>query len=101
METEAARKVREGTEVHEGGGFTLSNEAAIEHMRVLSAISAIAFKINTGVSMVRGSLTTFCAAQYGTKGKTHKKVLREMVDYYEKTYGREITQDSVVRALSK
>lgn len=101
METELARKVREGTEVHEGGGFTLDNAEAIEHMRVVSAITALALKINTGMSMTRVSMVSFCASQYGTTGKTYKKVLREMVDYYEKAYGREIEQDSVLRALGK
>lgn len=102
VETEAARKVREGTEVHEGGGFSLNNQEAIEHMRVMTVITGLALKINTGMNLTRGvSLTSFCASQYGTTGKTYKKVLHEMLDYYETTYGRSVDHDSVTKALAK
>jgi hypothetical protein len=101
METEAARKVREGTEVSEHGTICLNNGAAIEHLRVLSAITELSLKINTGMQMTRTPMVSFCASQYGTKGKTYKKVLREMVDYYETTYGRKMDRDTVLRALGK
>jgi hypothetical protein len=97
---ENLRKVQEQTEVTEHGTIVIDGAEGIEHMRIVSAITALAFRVNTGGNMVRANLITFCAREYGTKGKTHKKVLVEMVKHYEDTYGRSITDNNVVsRAL--
>lgn len=97
---ENLQRVQEQTTVHEGGGVTIDGADGIEHLRVLTAITELAFRVNTGGRMSRANLIGFCAHEYGTTGKTHKKVLAEMVRHYETTYGREIKSMSIVaRAL--
>ena len=97
---ENMKKVQEQTTVHEGGGMCIDGAEGIEHLRVLSAITELAFRVNTGGRMTRVNIIQFCAQEYGTKGKTNKKVLAEMVHHYENFYGREITSMSTVaRAL--
>lgn len=98
-ETEEMKKVREGTKVHEGGGFSLDNENSIEHYRVMVAITELSFRINTGAKITRANVIQFCRENYGTKGKNNKTVLKEMIDYYTKTYGRELDYAPANRAL--
>jgi hypothetical protein len=98
-ETEEMQKVRAGTQVHEGGGFTLDNENSIEHYRVMLAITELSFRINTGGKMTRANMIQFCRENYGTKGKNNKTVLKEMIEYYGTTYGRELDYAPANRAL--
>lgn len=97
---ENMQRVQEQTTVTEHGSIFLDGADSIEHLRVLTAITELAFRVNTGGRMSRANLIGFCAHEYGTTGKTHKKVLAEMVRHYENTYGREIKSMSIVaRAL--
>jgi hypothetical protein len=97
---ENLRKVQEQTEVTEHGTIVIDGTDGIHHFQMVTAITELAFRVNTGGRISRANLVQFCAQMYGTKGKTHKKVLTEMVKHYEDTYGRSITDNKVVsRAL--
>jgi hypothetical protein len=97
---ENLRKVQEQTEVTEHGTIVIDGTDGIHHFQMVTAITELAFRVNTGGRISRANLIGFCAQMYGTKGKTHKKVLTEMVKHYEDTYGRSITDNKVVsRAL--
>ena len=87
--TPEAQAVAEGTTVHETGAISLDNPASIEHLRFVSALSALSFEAKTGMKMTRVPMTRFCRENYGTTKRTIKGCFREMLDLYISTYGRE------------
>lgn len=86
--TTQAREVAEGTTVHASGAVSLDNPASIEHLRFVSALSALSMEAKTGMKMTRVPMTRFCRENYGTTKRTLKGCLREMLDLYVETYGQ-------------
>lgn len=97
--TPEAQAVAEGTTVHENGAISLDNPASIEHLRFVSAISALSLEAKTGMKMTRVPMTRFCRENYGTTKRTLKGCLREMLDLYKEVYGRESEFEKSYRAL--
>ena len=95
---ENLQSVIDGTHKDEGG--TLLTGGAIDHLRVVSLISSLVFEINTGMKMTRFPLTRV-AESYGVFAKTKKKCLREMLKFYEDTYGIPYDGPRVAEALGK
>jgi hypothetical protein len=91
--TPEAQAVAEGTTVTPHGSIFLDNEASIEHLRFVSALSALALEAKTGMKMTRVPMTRFCRENYGTTKRTLKGCLREMLDLYKEVYGRESTYE--------
>lgn len=97
---ENLQAVIDGTESDSSG--TMLTGAAIDHARIVTLISSLAFEINTGMKMTRFPLTRI-AEDYGIFAKTKKKCLREMLAYYKKFYGVDYRDEGgrCVKALAK
>lgn len=62
---------------------------SIEHYRMCAIIASLKIEINTGMKMSRFSLVETAKQNYGTKGRTKKKVLEEMLEIYKAKYNKE------------
>ena len=54
---------------------------------MMSAILELSLRVGSGGQMTRVKMIPFCREVYGTQGKTHVAVLREMLAKWEATYG--------------
>jgi hypothetical protein len=97
---ENLQAVIDGTDTSDGG--TMLTGGAIDHARVVTLISSLAFEINTGMKMTRFPLTRV-AESYGIFSKSKKKCLREMLAYYKNFYGVNYLDESgrISQALGK
>lgn len=59
---------------------------AMEQFRMVCAITELSLRCN-GLRSVQVNMVQFCRNEYGTKGKTNKAVLGEMLAKWEETYG--------------
>lgn len=58
----------------------------MEKFRMVCAIMELSLRCS-GLQSVRVNMIQFCRNEYGTKGKTNKAVLAEMLGKWEETYG--------------
>lgn len=63
------------------------NEPWYEQGRMLAAILELSMRAGTGARMTRVNVIHLCRDEYGTKGRTNRDVLREMLAKWEETYG--------------
>lgn len=66
----------------------------MDKFQMLSAILELSMRVGTGGRMVRISMVQFCKETYGTKGRTEKAVLAEMLGKWEETYGERFEMES-------
>ena len=59
----------------------------MEQFRMVCAITELSLRCS-GLKSVRTNMIEFCRNEYGTTGKTNKKVLGEMLFKWEETYGK-------------
>jgi hypothetical protein len=94
-----ARAVAEGTEITETGMVCLQGEA-IDHYAFVTLLSGYILEITTGMKMTRIPLSRV-AERYGVTARNKKTALRQLVEIYEETYGREFDHPRLELALAK